>query len=155
MELGRTTPILRIFDEAKATEFYVGFLGFTVDWRHRFGDDYPLYFQISRGGCVLHLSEHHGDCSPGAAVRIETRALDELNEELVIRRGENLRRRYELRRWIDMPARGWYSSDDHIHLRRSPPSAVASFCGLLPHPLQKLPKPAANVGGSVNSSRPA
>lgn len=22
--------------------------------------------------------------------------------------------------WIDMPARGWYSSDDHIHVRRSP-----------------------------------
>ena len=28
--------------------------------------------------------------------------------------------RYTLRRWIDMPAQGWYSSDDHIHLRRSP-----------------------------------
>lgn len=28
--------------------------------------------------------------------------------------------RYALRRWIDMPAQGWYSSDDHIHLRRSP-----------------------------------
>lgn len=27
---------------------------------------------------------------------------------------------YQLRRWIDMPGRGWYSSDDHIHLRRSP-----------------------------------
>ena len=25
-----------------------------------------------------------------------------------------------LDRWIDMPARGWYSADDHIHLRRSP-----------------------------------
>ncbi len=25
-----------------------------------------------------------------------------------------------LKRWIDMPARGWYSADDHIHLRRSP-----------------------------------
>ena len=24
------------------------------------------------------------------------------------------------KRWIDMPARGWYSSDDHIHLQRSP-----------------------------------
>ena len=34
--------------------------------------------------------------------------------------GRNLRERYELRRWIDMPGRGWYSSDDHVHLRRSP-----------------------------------
>jgi hypothetical protein len=29
VRLGRTTPVLRIFDEAKAKEFYVGFLGFT------------------------------------------------------------------------------------------------------------------------------
>lgn len=25
-----------------------------------------------------------------------------------------------LRRWVDMPSRGWYSGDDHIHVRRSP-----------------------------------
>jgi hypothetical protein len=25
-----------------------------------------------------------------------------------------------LKRWINMPQRGWYSADDHIHLRRSP-----------------------------------
>jgi hypothetical protein len=31
-----------------------------------------------------------------------------------------LTREVKLDRWIDMPARGWYSSDDHIHLRRSP-----------------------------------
>jgi hypothetical protein len=29
-------------------------------------------------------------------------------------------REYRLKRWVDMPARGWYSSDDHIHLHRSP-----------------------------------
>ncbi len=31
-----------------------------------------------------------------------------------------LTRTVALDRWVDMPARGWYSSDDHIHLRRSP-----------------------------------
>jgi hypothetical protein len=31
MGFGKTTPILRIFDEAKAREFYVDFLGFRVD----------------------------------------------------------------------------------------------------------------------------
>ena len=36
MGFGKTTPILRIFDEAKAREFYVDFLGFKVDWEHRF-----------------------------------------------------------------------------------------------------------------------
>jgi hypothetical protein len=34
--------------------------------------------------------------------------------------GRNLRERYELRRWVDMPSQGWFSSDDHVHLRRSP-----------------------------------
>ena len=65
------TPILRIFDEAKAREFYVDFLGFTIDWEHRFEPGLPLYLRVSRGECVLHLSEHHGDACPGAAVRIE------------------------------------------------------------------------------------
>jgi catechol 2,3-dioxygenase-like lactoylglutathione lyase family enzyme len=82
VNLGRTTPILRIFDEAKAREFYVGFLGFGVDWQHRFGDDFPLYLQVSRDGCVLHLSEHHGDCTPGAAVRIQTTGIEDLHGEL-------------------------------------------------------------------------
>jgi hypothetical protein len=27
---------------------------------------------------------------------------------------------YRMARWIDMPSRGWYSADDHIHIRRSP-----------------------------------
>lgn len=34
--------------------------------------------------------------------------------------GASEERMVSLRRWVDMPARGWYASDDHIHLRRSP-----------------------------------
>jgi hypothetical protein len=34
--------------------------------------------------------------------------------------GGAVSREVRLARWIDMPARGWYSADDHIHLRRSP-----------------------------------
>src|SRR5262245_43479470 len=41
-------PILRIFAVDKAKEFYVDFLGFAIDWEHRFGDNFPLYAQISR-----------------------------------------------------------------------------------------------------------
>jgi hypothetical protein len=29
-----TIPILRIFDEVKAREFYVDFRGFNIDWEH-------------------------------------------------------------------------------------------------------------------------
>ncbi|HEX7190419.1 MAG TPA: glyoxalase superfamily protein [Thermoanaerobaculia bacterium] len=82
MKLGPVVPILRIFDEAKAREFYVDFLGFTVDWEHRFEAGLPLYTQVSRGGCVLHLSEHYGDGSPGVAIRIAVDDIDALHAEL-------------------------------------------------------------------------
>ena len=35
----QTIPILRIFDVEKAKEFYVGFLGFAVDWEPALGDE--------------------------------------------------------------------------------------------------------------------
>lgn len=82
MTLRTVTPILRIFDEAKAREFYVGFLGFRVDWEHRFEPGLPLYLQVARDGCILHLSEHHGDCCPGAALRIEVGDIDAYHAEL-------------------------------------------------------------------------
>ena len=84
MSVFRAVPILRIFDEAKAREFYLDFLGCKQDWQHRFGENFPLYMQVSRGSLVLHLSEHHGDGSPGAAVLIETdEGLEALHAELL------------------------------------------------------------------------
>ncbi|MGE0885724.1 MAG: glyoxalase superfamily protein [Blastocatellales bacterium] len=85
MSFGRVTPILRIFDEAKAKEFYVDFLGFKVEWEHRFADDLPLYMGISKGDCFIHLTGHHGDCCPGAAIRIQTDELDAYQQELSAR----------------------------------------------------------------------
>jgi hypothetical protein len=41
-------------------------------------------------------------------------------ESIELKPGSSVKREYKMRRWIDMPARGWYSADDHIHLRRSP-----------------------------------
>ncbi len=75
-------PIFRIFDVDKAREFFVDFLGFSVDWEHRFGDDSPVYMQISRNGLALHLSEHHGDCSPGSAVFVPVSDIDDFHREL-------------------------------------------------------------------------
>jgi hypothetical protein len=85
LEVKQTVPILRIFDVAKAREFYVGFLGFAVDWEHRFDDSAPVYLRVSRGGCVLHLSEHHGDCCPGSAVFLRVRGLDDYHQEITAR----------------------------------------------------------------------
>ena len=79
----QTIPILRIFDVAKARAFYVGYLGFTVDWEHRFEPTMPLYMQVSRAGLVLHLSEHHGDGTPGTVVFVRMRGLREFHAALI------------------------------------------------------------------------
>jgi catechol 2,3-dioxygenase-like lactoylglutathione lyase family enzyme len=80
---GPAVPILRIFDRAKAVEFYVDYLGFRLDWEHGGAVDHsPLYAQVSRGAAVLHLSEHHGDASPGGAALIPVADVDALHAEL-------------------------------------------------------------------------
>lgn len=78
----RTVPILRIFDVEKAKEFYVNFLGFNIDWEHRLTEDSPIYMQISRGNLSLHLTEHHGDCCPGARIFIEMTGIHQLHQEI-------------------------------------------------------------------------
>jgi hypothetical protein len=82
IQFERTCPILRIFDEEKAKEFYVGFLGFTLEWEFRFGENFPLYCQVSRGSLTLHLSGHHGDSSPGSSVFVGMKGLKEFHSAL-------------------------------------------------------------------------
>ena len=95
----RITPILRIFDIAKADEFYLGFLGFVVDWDHRFDDSAPLYRQISRDGLILHLSEHHGDGCPGARLRITMRGVEAFQKELAAKKYRYMRPGLEKTPW--------------------------------------------------------
>jgi hypothetical protein len=78
----RVVPIFRIFDYKKAIEFYVDWLGFKIDWEHKFDENSPIYMQVSRGEIVLHLSEHHGDCAPGSKAYIETTKVTEYHKEL-------------------------------------------------------------------------
>ena len=80
------TPILRMFDVRKAREFYLDFLGFKVEFEHRFEPDLPLYMGLSLGAARLHLSEHHGDSAPGARVMIETTGLAEYQAGLLAKR---------------------------------------------------------------------
>jgi hypothetical protein len=78
----QSIPIMRIFDEAKAREFYLGFPGMNLDREHRFDVDTPVYLQVSRERLVLHLSEHSGDCTPGSKVFVNTNELDRLHTEI-------------------------------------------------------------------------
>lgn len=87
----KTIPLLRIFDVPKAKDFYVGFLGFMVDWEHHFDEKAPAYIQVSRDGLSLHLTEHHGDCCPGATVFVWMTGIEEYHREITSRNYNFLR----------------------------------------------------------------
>lgn len=84
-------PILRQFDEDAAFAFYRDYLGFAVDWTHRFEADLPLYAQVSRGDLALHLSWHHGDATPGSAVFLPISGIDAFHAELSAKAYRNAR----------------------------------------------------------------
>jgi catechol 2,3-dioxygenase-like lactoylglutathione lyase family enzyme len=77
-----TIPVIRILEERKAREFYCDFLGFSVKFAHRFEPDLPLYLGLSRGGMQIHLSEHHGDASPGTTTFVWMRGIESFAKEL-------------------------------------------------------------------------
>lgn len=82
MHLSAGIPILRIFSKEKAKEFYLDFMGFSLEWEHRFEDNFPLYTQIKRSDLILHLSEHHGDATPGSAIFVPVQEIGVFQAEL-------------------------------------------------------------------------
>jgi len=46
--LQKNIPILRIFDVAKAKEFYIDWLGFEIEWEHQFEPNTPYYIGIKK-----------------------------------------------------------------------------------------------------------
>ena len=75
-----------MFDEHKTREFYVDFLGFTIEWEHRYGDDFPLFMEVSRDDVTIHLSEHHGDACPGSTIQIEVDDVESYQAELLAKK---------------------------------------------------------------------
>jgi catechol 2,3-dioxygenase-like lactoylglutathione lyase family enzyme len=82
IQFQRTVPIFRIFSLEKAREFYLDFLGFKVEWEHRFEPDAPVFMQVSRAGLAINLSEHHGDGTPGSIVYVYMTGVKVLHREL-------------------------------------------------------------------------
>lgn len=87
----RCAPIIRIFDTAKASEFYLDFLGFQRDWDDaaEWNDPErkaPLYSSVSRAGQHLHLTEHHGDASPGGNAFITMTGIRDFHAELTAKK---------------------------------------------------------------------
>ncbi|WP_127530113.1 glyoxalase superfamily protein [Paenibacillus kobensis] len=93
-EIAGTTPILRMYDEEATKQFYTEFLEFRMDWEHRYEPDLPLYMQVSSGGCILHLSGHFGDGTPGTAVRIGVRNTEAFHDMLAAKRYKHARPGY-------------------------------------------------------------
>ncbi len=83
-EFRSSIPVLRMFDEAKAKDFYLDYLGFAVDWEHRFGPspDSPLYMQIRQGAAIIHLNGHANEDAPVSEVRIPVQGLEDYCEHL-------------------------------------------------------------------------
>jgi len=80
-------PVLRSLDEAKCRAFYCGFLGFAVDFEHRFAPHLPLYLGLVRGPVKLHLSEHRGDAVTGSALFVWMAGVEDYRRELASRGG--------------------------------------------------------------------
>ena len=83
MIVEQTIPILRIFDYQKAVEFYVDWLGFAITFEHVFEEGMPKYIEIVREGLTIHLSEHHGDSTPGTRVFLWCIDLKEYHKMLI------------------------------------------------------------------------
>jgi catechol 2,3-dioxygenase-like lactoylglutathione lyase family enzyme len=84
-----TIPVLRIFSEARAKEFYLEFLGFSLDFGGPVdGESGPYYGQVIRAHTTLQLAEMPYDPGHGATVDIWLDGLDELHRELMQRYGE-------------------------------------------------------------------
>ncbi|NSX56209.1 glyoxalase superfamily protein [Parasulfitobacter algicola] len=90
MQISPATPVFRSFDEAKARAFYIDYLGFRWDGDHRFYDGAPVYAFLSRGPLNLHLSEHHGDCTPGSTIMVNVSDVQAILNDLRSRNHPNM-----------------------------------------------------------------
>jgi len=92
-------PTLRMFDLVKAREFYLDYLGFRVDFEHRFEPALPLFMGLSRDNARLYLSEHHGDGSPGVHITIEVNGIAEFHAALAAKGYNYMRPGLERQPW--------------------------------------------------------
>lgn len=83
MKAEKVIPVLRIFDYDKAVDFYVNWLGFTINFEHVFHDGAPKYIEVEKDGITFHLSEHHGDGTPGSHVFIWCDGVEEYYKEII------------------------------------------------------------------------
>jgi len=75
-------PALRITDYDQAKSFYIDGLGFTIEFEHRFEPHFPVFMGLKQDELQLYLSEHEGDCQPGALVYMYVADVDSFYNRL-------------------------------------------------------------------------
>ena len=62
------------------------------------------------------------DLNPGNYLISLSKGMEYLDQihKINLESGEIKELTYEMKKWVNMNAHGWYSADDHIHIRRSP-----------------------------------
>jgi len=78
-------PVMLSLDETKGRAFYCGFLGFEIEFEHRFAPHMPVYLGLKRGPVQVHLSPHRGDATTGSAVFVWMTGVDAYRRELAAR----------------------------------------------------------------------
>lgn len=97
--LASAIPVLRIFPVGKAQELRLDFLSFKTGRERCFGDNFPLYPQISRGDGGRHPSEHHGCGTPDARVFVSLQGSGELHHGIAARNDKYTRPGIENAPW--------------------------------------------------------
>ncbi|WP_233219178.1 CehA/McbA family metallohydrolase [Adhaeribacter arboris] len=85
-------------------------------WDHADGYEYQpdsSFYVAGKFSLNLALGTYHLSLAKGPEFL-------EQQYDLQIKAGQVNQQNYQLKRWINMPEKGWYSADDHIHIRRSP-----------------------------------
>ena len=95
-EINASIPVIRMIDLAKAKSFYLDFLGYQVDWEHKFHETSPTYMQISKGQSVIHLDGHAGKDGSVSNVRVPVSGIESFFDYLKSRDSE--KREFELAR---------------------------------------------------------
>ena len=75
MCLEQVIPVLRVSDIDIAKDFYLSFLKFDFDWEYKIKNGCYNYLQISKGKCILHLTEYCENDFSRTEIRIETEDL--------------------------------------------------------------------------------
>lgn len=78
----KVVPALRITNYLRSKAFYTEALGFTVNWEHRFGPDFPVFMEVGRDDMSFYLTEHAGDCQVGGLIHLVVSDVDAWYTEL-------------------------------------------------------------------------